>query len=65
MVRMMGATGIFDENPLNRYFRHIHAMTTQVGVAWDFTMPHWGRWALGVPVKDVPSSFDKKKVTLD
>ena len=51
LVRMMGATGIFDENPLNRYFRDIHAMTTQVGVAWDFTMPHWGRWALGVPAK--------------
>ena len=50
---MMGATGIFDENPLNRYFRDIHAMTTQVGVAWDFTMPHWGRWALGVPAKGV------------
>ena len=53
LVRMMGATGIFDENPLNRYFRDIHAMTTQVGVAWDFTMPHWGRWALGVPAKGV------------
>jgi 3-hydroxy-9,10-secoandrosta-1,3,5(10)-triene-9,17-dione monooxygenase len=51
LVRMMGATGIFDENPLNRYFRDIHAMTTQVGVAWDFTMPHWGRWALGVPAR--------------
>ncbi len=51
LVRMMGAMGIFDENPVNRYFRDIHAMTTQVGVAKDVTFPPWGRWALGVPQK--------------
>lgn len=51
LIRMMGAMGIFDENPVNRYFRDIHAMTTQVGVAVDVTMPPWGRWALGLPQK--------------
>lgn len=53
LVRMMGAMGVFDDNPLNRYYRDIHTMTTQVGVAWDTTMPHWGRWALGLPPRGV------------
>jgi alkylation response protein AidB-like acyl-CoA dehydrogenase len=53
LVRMMGASGVFDDNPLNRYYRDLHTMTTQVGVAWDTTMPHWGRWALGLPPRGV------------
>ncbi|MSO64471.1 MAG: hypothetical protein EXQ85_01480 [Alphaproteobacteria bacterium] len=55
LVRMMGAIGIFEDNPLNRYYRDLHAMTTQVGVAFDVTMPHWGRWALGIAGKGVMS----------
>ncbi len=56
LVRMMGALGIFDDNPLNRYYRDIHAMTTQVGVSWDATMPHYGRWALGIAARGIMST---------
>lgn len=59
LIRMMGAMGIFDENPVNRYFRDIHAMTTQVGVAIDVTMPPWGRWALGLPQKGYMAAMKK------
>jgi len=30
-------------------------MTTQVGVSWDATMPHYGRWALGVAARGIMS----------
>ncbi len=49
LVRMMGATGLGDANPVQRHFRDISAMATQIGVNWDRNAGAYGKWALGVP----------------
>ena len=48
LVRMMGANGLFDTNPVQRCFRDLHAMATQFGVNWDLNMPPYGAYILGV-----------------
>lgn len=52
LVRQMGAIGISDENTVQRHFRDISAMATQIGVNWDRHMEPYGCWMLGVPTGD-------------
>lgn len=47
LVRMMGANGLFDTNPVQRCFRDLHAMASQFGVNWDLNMPPYGAYILG------------------
>ena len=49
LTRMMGAQGLHDDNPVQRAFRDLHAMSTQIGVAWDVNMPPFGKWILEQP----------------
>lgn len=49
LVRQMGASGLSDANPVQRHFRDISAMATQIGVAWDRNLAPYGKWALGLP----------------
>ena len=53
LVRQMGASGIFRSNPVQRHFRDVSAMSTQIGVNWDFNMPAFARWALDLPPGDM------------
>ena len=48
LVRQMGAIGIFDDNPVQRYYRDISSMATQVAVNWDRNMTAFGGSELGV-----------------
>jgi 3-hydroxy-9,10-secoandrosta-1,3,5(10)-triene-9,17-dione monooxygenase len=48
LVQMMGAAGLSDDNPVQRHYRDVQGMATQIGVAFDVNMPPWGRWALGL-----------------
>ena len=52
LVGMMGAMGIFEGNPVQRYHRDIMAMAAQIGVNWDRNMLSYGRLALGLPTGD-------------
>ena len=52
LVRQMGAIGISDENTVQRHFRDVSAMATQIGVNWDRHMEPYGCWMLGVPTGD-------------
>lgn len=59
LVRMMGASGIYDTNVVQRHFRDLHAMATQIGVNWDLNMLPYGRWALGLsPNAQAPAARD-------
>lgn len=59
LVRMMGATGMYDTNPVQRHFRDIHGMATQFGVNWDLNMLPYGQWVLGLsPDAQAPSARD-------
>lgn len=55
LVRVMGATGIFDTNPVQRHWRDLSVMASQVGVNWDQNMMAYGRYLLGL-------DFEKQKV---
>ena len=52
LVGQMGALGIFDENPVQRHFRDLNAMATQIAVNYDRNMTTFGRWELGLPTGD-------------
>lgn len=52
LVNQMGALGIFDENPVQRHFRDVNAMATQIAVNYDRNMTPFGRWELGIPTGD-------------
>ena len=57
LVRQMGAMGIFDDNPVQRHYRDITAMATQVAVNWDRNMNPFGAHELGVLTG--PSGLDQ------
>ncbi|MSO66032.1 MAG: acyl-CoA dehydrogenase [Alphaproteobacteria bacterium] len=50
LVRMMGALGVFDDNPVQRAYRDLHVMSTQIGVNWDVNITPFGKWTLGLAV---------------
>jgi len=54
VVSAMGAMGIQDANPAQRYFRDLNAAATQIAVNYDRNMAPFGRHALGL---EVPKGF--------
>ncbi len=52
LVSQMGAMGIFDDNPVQRHFRDVNALSTQIAVNYDRNMTPFGRWELGLPTGD-------------
>ncbi len=52
LVGMMGAMGIFDDNPVQRHHRDVMGMATQIGINWDRNMLPYGKWALGLATGD-------------
>jgi 3-hydroxy-9,10-secoandrosta-1,3,5(10)-triene-9,17-dione monooxygenase len=44
-----GAGGLYDENPLQRAFRDIHAANAHITMQWDAQATTFGRVALGLP----------------
>lgn len=49
LVRQMGAVGIFDTNPVQRHFRDMNVMQSQLALNWDVHMLNFGRRQLGLP----------------
>ena len=54
LVSAMGAMGLQDANPAQRYFRDLNAAATQIAVNYDRNMAPFGRHALGL---EVPKGF--------
>lgn len=52
LVRMMGASGLSDSNPVQRYFRDIRALTAHQSQQWEIGMMPYGRWALGIDTEN-------------
>ncbi|MDX2223891.1 MAG: acyl-CoA dehydrogenase family protein [Rhodospirillaceae bacterium] len=49
LVRQMGAVGIFDTNPVQRFYRDLNVMQNQLALNWDIHMLNFGRRQLGLP----------------
>ena len=49
LVSQMGATAIFDTNPVQRHWRDLSVMASQMGVNWDMNMTAYGKYLLGLP----------------
>jgi 3-hydroxy-9,10-secoandrosta-1,3,5(10)-triene-9,17-dione monooxygenase len=49
LVRQMGAIGIFDTNPVQRFYRDLNVMQNQLALNWDVHMLNFGRRQLGLP----------------
>jgi alkylation response protein AidB-like acyl-CoA dehydrogenase len=49
-----GARGIFDDNPLARSFRDVHAAIAQAGMNWNARGPHYARFCLGLEPDSPP-----------
>jgi len=47
LVQQMGASGLYDSNPVQRFFRDLSAMSAQFGIGWDRNMAPAGRQMLG------------------
>ncbi|MBM3504252.1 MAG: acyl-CoA dehydrogenase [Alphaproteobacteria bacterium] len=63
LVRMMGALGLHDDNPVQRCFRDLHAMAAQIGVNWDVNMAPYGKWALGIPLAPTWGAVQRPSAT--
>lgn len=48
LVQQMGASGLYDSNPVQRFFRDLSAMSAQFGIGWDRNMAPAGRLMLGL-----------------
>ena len=62
LVRMMGAIGLSDENPVQRHYRDVQGIAAQIGVSFDVNMPPWGRWALGLDPGPGLQATEKRRV---
>ena len=49
LVSQMGATAIFDTNPVQRHWRDLSVMASQMGVNWDIHMTAYGKHLLDLP----------------
>ncbi len=48
LVRQMGAMGLYDDNPVQRHYRDLTAMGTQIAVNWDRNVTPFGKSELGL-----------------
>ena len=48
LVKMMGASGLSDNNPVQRFHRDMEALTAHQSQQWEIGMTPFGRWALGM-----------------
>lgn len=49
IFKSAGATGLYDEQPLQRAFRDLHAANAHISMMWDAQATTFGRVALGLP----------------
>ena len=48
-VDVMAATGLYDDQPLQRCYRDLHAANAHISMMWEAQATTFGRVALGLP----------------
>lgn len=49
LVQITGAAGLYQDNPMQRYFRDVHALAQHAAMVWDVCAQNYGQIALGGP----------------
>jgi 3-hydroxy-9,10-secoandrosta-1,3,5(10)-triene-9,17-dione monooxygenase len=49
IFKSAGAAGLYDEQPLQRAFRDLHAANAHISMMWDAQATTFGKVALGLP----------------
>ncbi len=52
VLELAGGGGIYDSNPLSRFYRDLRSANTHISQNWDVNASNWGRVALGLPCPD-------------
>ncbi|MGY9073338.1 MAG: acyl-CoA dehydrogenase family protein [Acidimicrobiales bacterium] len=47
LVQITGAAGLYNRNPMQRYFRDVHALVQHAAMVWDVCGQNYGQIALG------------------
>ena len=47
LVQITGAAGLYTRNPMQRYFRDVHALSQHAAMVWDVCGQNYGQVALG------------------
>ena len=47
LVQITGAAGLYTRNPMQRYFRDVHALAQHAAMVWDICGQNYGQIALG------------------
>ena len=47
LVQITGAGGLYSRNPMQRYFRDVHALAQHAAMVWDMCGQNYGQIALG------------------
>ena len=57
LVRISGSSGLLDDNPVQRCWRDIHAISSHVVMNWDVPAENFGRMELGLPLNPAYPMF--------
>jgi 3-hydroxy-9,10-secoandrosta-1,3,5(10)-triene-9,17-dione monooxygenase len=61
LVQQLGALSLQDSNPVQRHYRDVAAMSTQIGINWDRNLLPYAKLLLGLPTGDHHVDAELKK----
>jgi 3-hydroxy-9,10-secoandrosta-1,3,5(10)-triene-9,17-dione monooxygenase len=57
LVKISGSSGLMDDNPVQRCWRDVHAISSHVVMNWDVPAENFGRMAFGLPLNPAYPMF--------
>jgi len=57
LVRLSGSSGLLDDNPVQRCWRDVHAISSHVVMNWDVPAENFGRTEFGLPLNPAYPMF--------
>jgi 3-hydroxy-9,10-secoandrosta-1,3,5(10)-triene-9,17-dione monooxygenase len=57
LIKISGSSGLMDDNPLQRCWRDVHAISSHVVMNWDVPAENFGRMEFGLPLNPAYPMF--------
>jgi 3-hydroxy-9,10-secoandrosta-1,3,5(10)-triene-9,17-dione monooxygenase len=57
LVKISGSSGLMDDNPVQRCWRDVHAISSHVVMNWDVPAENFGRMEFGIPLNPAYPMF--------